>query len=112
MANPIQDSLLREIDEDLRHERYAKLWKKYGAFVIAAAVCFVFMMSGLEMVLSAFKSWAPPFVVDVISSLSFLSHFDGIIKGVIDLRDLIYLLSAMLVFLFANVVVIDMKKGG
>ena len=52
------------------------------------------------------------FVIDVIASLSFLSHFDGIIKGVIDLRDLIYLLSAMLVFLFANVVVIDMKKGG
>ena len=83
-----------------------------GSFVIAAAVCFLFMMSGLEMVLSAFKSWAPAFVVDVIASLSFLTHFDGIIKGVIDLRDLIYLLSAMLVFLFANVVVIDMKKGG
>ena len=82
------------------------------AFVISAAVCFLFMMSGLEMVLSAFKSWAPAFVVDVIASLSFLTHFDGIIKGVIDLRDLIYLLSAMLVFLFANVVIIDMKKGG
>jgi len=82
------------------------------AFVVSAAVCFLFMMSGLEMVLSAFKSWAPPFVVDVIASLSFLTHFDGIIKGVIDVRDLIYLLSAMLVFLFANVVVINMKKGG
>ena len=70
------------------------------------------MMSGLEMVLSTFRSWAPPFVIDVISSLSFLTHFDGITKGVIDVRDLIYLVSAMLVFLFANVVVIDLKKGG
>ena len=34
------------------------------------------------------------------------------VDDVIDPRDLIYLLSAMLVFLFANVVVIDMKKGG
>ena len=81
-------------------------------FVVAAAVCCLFMMSGLEMVLSAFKGWASPLVIDVIASLSFLTHFDGIIKGVIDVRDLIYLVSAMLVFLFANVVVIDMKKGG
>ena len=82
------------------------------AFVIAAAVCFLFMMSGLELVQAAFKGWAPAFVVDLVASLSFLTHFDGIMKGVIDLRDLIYLISAMVVFLFANVVVIDLKKGG
>ncbi len=81
------------------------------AFVIAAAVCFLFMMSGLDLVLSAFKGWAPPFVVDMVASLSFLTHFDGIMKGVIDLRDLIYLGSAIVIFLFANVVTIDLKKG-
>ncbi|HJO68546.1 MAG TPA: tetratricopeptide repeat protein [Rhodospirillales bacterium] len=48
MANPIQDSLLREIDEDLRHERYAKLWKKYGAFVIAAAAALVIGVAGYQ----------------------------------------------------------------
>ncbi len=82
------------------------------AFVIGAALCFLFMMSGLEIVQAAFKGWAPPFVVDLIASLSFLTHFNGIMKGVIDLRDLIYLLSVMAAFLFANVVVIDLKKGG
>ena len=81
------------------------------AFVIAAAVCFLFMMSGLDLVLSAFKGWAPPFVVDMVASLSFLTHFDGIMKGVIDLRDLIYLGSAIVIFLFANIVTIDLKKG-
>jgi ABC-2 type transport system permease protein len=81
------------------------------AFVIAAVVCFLFMMSGLEIVLAAFKGWAPPLVVDVVSSLSFLTHFDAIVKGVIDLRDVIYLLSVMGLFLFANVLTVDMKRG-
>lgn len=81
------------------------------AFVIAAAVCFLFMMSGLEIVLAAFKGWAPPLVVDVIASLSFLTHFDAIVKGVIDLRDVIYLFSVMALFLFANVVTVDLKRG-
>lgn len=81
------------------------------AFVVAAAVCFLFMMSGLEMVLSVFRGWASFFVVDTVASLSFLTHFDAIVKGVIDLRDVVYLLSAIGVFLFANVVVVDLKKG-
>ncbi len=41
MADPVQDSLFREIDEDIRHEKYAKLWKSYGVYVIAAAVLLV-----------------------------------------------------------------------
>lgn len=48
MATPIQDNLLREIDEDLRHERYAKLWKRYGGFVIGAAVALVVGVAGYQ----------------------------------------------------------------
>ena len=48
MAEPIQDSLLREIDEDLRQEKYAKLWKQYGAHVIAAAFLLVAGVAGYQ----------------------------------------------------------------
>ncbi|MBK8176835.1 MAG: tetratricopeptide repeat protein [Rhodospirillales bacterium] len=41
-----QDSLLREIDEDIRRERYAKLWKRFGGYVIAAAALFVAAVAG------------------------------------------------------------------
>jgi len=61
---------------------------------------------------SAFQGWAPPFLTDLVASMSFLTHFDGIMKGVIDVRDVLYLVSTMVVFLFANVVTIDIKKGG
>lgn len=81
------------------------------AFVIGAAVIFLFMMSSLDLVLSAFQSWAPQLIVDLVQSLSFLVHYDAIVRGVIDLRDLIFYLSVMGVFLFANVVVVDLKKG-
>lgn len=81
------------------------------AFVISAAACFAFLMSGLDLVLGAFREWAPPFVVELIASLSFLTHFDAITKGVIDLRDLIFFLSVMAMFLYANMVVVNLKKG-
>jgi len=81
------------------------------AFVIGAAVCFLFLMSGLDVVQGAVRGWAPPYVVDLVGSLSFLVHFERVLKGVLDIRDLIFFFSVMGVFLFANVIVVELKKG-
>ena len=81
------------------------------AFVIGAAVIFLFMMSSLEIILASFRGWAPQFVVDLVQSLSFLVHYDSIVRGVIDVRDLIFYLSIMGIFLFANVVIVNHKRG-
>lgn len=81
------------------------------AFVITAVVSLAFILSGFPMVLEFFSGWAPAFLVDAISSFSFLTHFNAITKGVIDLRDLIYFFSLMAVWLFANIMVIEMKKA-
>ena len=76
------------------------------AFVITIVVCFVFLVSGFPMVLDFFTSWAPQILVDGIASLSFLTHFESISKGVIDLRDLIYFGFLILAFLYANTIVL------
>lgn len=81
------------------------------AFVVTAVVCFIFVLSGYPLVLDFFGSWAPQFLVEVISSFSFLSHFDAITQGVIDIRDFIYFASLIAFWLFANVILIEMKKA-
>ena len=81
------------------------------AFILTATVCFLFTMSGLELVLNFFRLWAPDFLVQTIASLSFLTHFQAITNGVIDLRDVIFFLSLISVWLFANVIIVDQKKG-
>ncbi len=81
------------------------------AFIVAATICFMFTMSGLELVLNFFRLWAPDLLIETIASMSFLSHFRAIAKGVIDFRDVVFFGSLISFFLFANVVVIDAKKG-
>jgi gliding motility-associated transport system permease protein len=81
------------------------------AFVIAAAVCFLFLMSGLDVVQGAVRGWAPAYVVELVASLSFLVHFERIMRGVLDIRDVIFFLAVMGVFLYANVVTVELKKG-
>ena len=81
------------------------------AFVLAAAICFLFTLGGTNMVLGFASGLLPQSLVDLVASFSFLNHFDQIKKGVIDLRDLIFFVSVMGVFLFANTLVLDLKKG-
>ena len=81
------------------------------AFVISVAVCFLFILSGFPLVLDFFQAWAPQALVDAIASISFLTHFESLQKGVIDLRDLIYYAVLISFWLYANVVVIEMKKA-
>jgi ABC-2 type transport system permease protein len=82
------------------------------AFVVTVVVCFLFTISGAPLVLDVIRGWAPLTLVDAVSSFSFLTHFSAITAGVIDLRDVIFFLSLIGLFLTANVVILDLKKMG
>jgi ABC-2 type transport system permease protein len=81
------------------------------AFIVGIALCFVFLVAGFSLVLDAFRGWAPQFLVDAVSALGFLTHFDAISKGVIDIRDLIYFALLIGWFLLATTVVLDVRKS-
>jgi ABC-2 type transport system permease protein len=81
------------------------------AFIVASAVCFIFAMSGTELVLNVFRPWAPRFLIEIISSLSVINHYGQITKGVLNLSSLIFYLSLIAFWLFANVVVVDQRKA-
>jgi ABC-2 type transport system permease protein len=81
------------------------------AFVISVVICFLFLLSGFPLVLDFFRGWAPQAVVNAIASFSFLTHFESIKKGVIDIRDLIYFAALICFWLYANVVVIESRKA-
>ncbi|MCD6074632.1 MAG: hypothetical protein K0Q70_1515 [Rhodospirillales bacterium] len=47
--DPGQDSLFREINEELRQEQFGKLWKTYGNYAIAVAVLAVVGVAGYQV---------------------------------------------------------------
>ena len=47
------DLLIREVDEDLRHEQMEQMWKRYGSLVVAAAVALVLSVAGWQ----AWRTW-------------------------------------------------------
>jgi ABC-2 type transport system permease protein len=81
------------------------------AFILGVVACFVVLLAGFPLVLDAFRGWAPQWLVDAIASLSFLTHFDSIKKGVIDVRDLLYFGMLSAFFLLATSIALDLRKA-
>jgi ABC-2 type transport system permease protein len=82
------------------------------AFVVAVVVCFLFTAAGAPLVMESFSGWAPLPLVEAIASFSFLSHFNAITDGVIDLRDIVFFASLIGLCLFANILIVETGKGG
>lgn len=82
------------------------------AFVVSAVICLAFVLAGYPLVLDLVAAVAPEVLVETIAGFSFLAHFDAISKGVIDLRDLVYFVTLIVFWLFANAVFIDLRKAG
>ena len=81
------------------------------AFIVSAVVCFLFILAGFPLVVDLFKGWLPGMFVDAIASLSFLTHFTSISKGVLSLRDVLYFVSVIAVWLTATTVVVELKQA-
>jgi len=81
------------------------------AFVVSFVICFAFNLSGFPMVIDMFSAWAPQAIIDVVSSFSFLTHFNSIVKGVIDVRDLVFFATLIAFWLYANVLAIEINKS-
>ena len=81
------------------------------AFILAVVACFALVMIGYPGVIDLFRSWAPQALTEALASLSFLTHFDSIRKGVIDVRDLLYFAMLIGLFLLATAIALQLRKA-
>ena len=81
------------------------------AFILGVVACFVLLLAGYPLVIGAFQGWAPHALVAAIASLSFLTHFQSITRGVLDARDVLYFAMLIGFFLFTTAVALDMRKA-
>jgi len=81
------------------------------AFILTVVVCFLLLLAGFPLVLDFFRGWAPAGLLDAVASLSFLTHFQAISKGVIDVRDLLYFAMTIAAWLYATTLVLELRKA-
>jgi ABC-2 type transport system permease protein len=81
------------------------------AFVLSVLACLLINLCGFPVVNDILKSWLPEILVDTINSFSFITNFDVITKGIIDVKSLCFFTSLIIFSLYTNSLLIDAKKA-
>jgi len=81
------------------------------AFVVTIVACFLVLLSGFPLVLNFFRDWMSPGAVEAIASVSVLTHFNSLMRGVVELRDVVYFASGICALMVATTFVVDWRKS-
>jgi ABC-2 type transport system permease protein len=81
------------------------------SFVLSTFVCLIFILVGSDPVVRLFEGLLSPTLVSQLVNLSFPFHFEAIQRGVINMTDLVYFVSVMVVFLYAGTIILERKKA-
>jgi len=76
------------------------------AFIVSVAVIFVFLVAGVAPAWLGSLGW----FAALCEYLSLLSHFQNILRGVLDSRDVVYYVAVVAFFLYLNVKNIEARK--
>lgn len=76
------------------------------SFILAVVIIFGFYIIGNSFIIGSLPVW----VASAAKFLSFSSHFNSILRGVISLADAVYYLSVVAFFLFLNARVISLRN--
>lgn len=81
------------------------------SFVLSIVGCLFLVLAGWPPVTQLFSEWAPNWMVQGIAAFSVMPHFESIQRGVLDMKDIGYYLSVMVVMLYATYLVIENRKS-
>ncbi len=70
------------------------------AFICGAVLCFLFLMTGFPIITEPLSQIMPDYMIDLISHLSALIHFENFIKGYFELNAIIYFMSMIIFWIF------------
>jgi ABC-2 type transport system permease protein len=81
------------------------------SFVLSVVICLFLVLAGWPPVTQMFSEWAPDWLVMAVASVSVMPHFESIQRGVLDLADVGYYVSMIVILLFGTYIVIENRKS-
>jgi gliding motility-associated transport system permease protein len=81
------------------------------SFITSFIICLVLVLLGWGVLTRTLQDVFPLWLSDLISQFSFTTHFNGIRRGLVEFRDVVYFLSVIGFMLLANVLVLENKKA-
>jgi ABC-2 type transport system permease protein len=77
------------------------------SFVVSVLVCTGLVFLGYSGFTGFLEGFLPVGVADAVSNFSFITHFNPMVRGIVDLKDVVFFLSLIGFTLFLNVVALE-----
>jgi gliding motility-associated transport system permease protein len=81
------------------------------SFILSVVLSLFLLLVGWNPVTSLLARYASPAIVDFAAGFGFMTHWEGFMRGVVDLRDVVYFLSVMAFALFVTGVVLRNRRA-
>lgn len=81
------------------------------SFIVSVVIGLFLILAGFPPVTDTIARFSPDWLVSVVAGFSFVSHFETLQRGVMDLRDFVYFASVIGFMLFATHIVINNRRG-
>lgn len=81
------------------------------SFILSVVACSVLVFAGNPTTLNYLSSMLSPAGVNVVEGLSFQTHFESIVRGVIEFGDMAYFLILIAAWVWACVVILEERKA-
>lgn len=82
------------------------------SFIISVVICLFLVLCGYAPVTDFLRHMDKPWLLNLVSSFSVMTHFDSFKSGVVDSRDVIFFLLVISFALFTNGVIIRSHRAG
>lgn len=82
------------------------------SFILSVVLLLFLIVAGWTPVVNLLGQWAPQWLINIVSTLSVMTHFASIQNGVIDSRDILFFLSVIVFALFTTSVILHSHRAG
>lgn len=81
------------------------------AFVLAVVACGVCLFSSSPNIMAYLSNFFPKPIVSIIESMSFMSRYESIQRGVLEFSDMAFFILLIVGWIWANIIVLEERKA-
>jgi ABC-2 type transport system permease protein len=81
------------------------------AFILAVMISLLLILCGWRPITDPLSAWAPAWLVDAVTAVGVMTHFDSVQRGVVDSRDLLFFISVIVFSLFTTSVILRAHRA-
>jgi ABC-2 type transport system permease protein len=81
------------------------------SFILAVVACAILVYAGMPTTLNYLATALPAGLLNIVENLSFQSHFDSILKGIIEFKDIAYFVILIVGWISACSIILNERKS-